>query len=92
MRGVADLLPCREAEHFLKATIFCHHEDDLDHDDHDVHDIDDDDDDDVDSMERQDVVNFHRLSPKYRRAFSLCFMVFQNVGDYHDDDDHHHHH
>ena len=39
MRGVADLLPCREAEHFLKATIFCHHDDDLDldHDDHDDH-------------------------------------------------------
>ena len=30
MRGVADLLPCREAEHFLKATIFCHHDDDND--------------------------------------------------------------
>ena len=27
MRGVPDLLPCREAEHFLKAH-FCHHGDD----------------------------------------------------------------
>ena len=39
MRGVPDLLPCREAEHFLKA-LFCHHGDDHADDADETHDAD----------------------------------------------------
>ena len=78
-------------------------ENDHDNNDDNDHDNDDDDDDDDDDRDddggggddsRQDLVNFHRLSPKYKAPFILHFMVLTYVGDYHlhhryhDDDDH----
>ena len=76
----------------------CDYDDDYDDDNDDDHDDDDRDDDGDDGRggddSRQDVVNFHRLSPKYKGPFILHFMVLTYFGDYHphhryhDDDDH----